>query len=250
MERIIKKKKTKLVIVAFIVLVLIIASGFWYVSDYYHSEANIADYQNSNGKVSVTEIEQGLFLDGSGIDSAIIFYPGAKVEYTSYLPLFYKLAEEGIDCFIIKMPCNLAIFGQNIADKIIEKYDYSRWYLSGHSLGGAMAASYASKHLDKLDGLVLLAAYPTKNLKKNDFSVLSIYGSEDGVLNLEKLEKGRDYMPKQYKEICIKGGNHANFGNYGEQNGDNSAAISHEEQQNQTVKEILKGIIDIGVNQN
>lgn len=239
-----KKKKSKIIILILVVLVLVTAGGFWYINDYYHSQVSIEDYQKSNKQISLKEIELGLFLDGPGEDKAMIFYPGAKVEYTSYLPLFYRMAEQGIDCFLLKMPCNLAVFGQNMAEKIMKDYEYSDWYLSGHSLGGAMAASYVSEHLEKFDGLVLLAAYPTKSLQNDDFFVLSLYGSEDGVLNLEKLEMGREYMPKQYKEICIKGGNHANFGDYGEQDGDNPAVISREEQQNQTVAEILKEITD------
>lgn len=102
-----------------------------------------------------------------------------------------------------------------------------------------MAASYASGHLESLDGLVLLGAYPTKNLKSDSFSVLSIYGSEDGVLNMEKVEEGKIHMPVDYTEICIEGGNHAQFGNYGEQKGDHTAGIRREEQQKQTVDAIL-----------
>lgn len=102
-----------------------------------------------------------------------------------------------------------------------------------------MAASYASGHLESLNGLVLLAAYPTKSLKSDSFSVLSIYGSEDGVLNMEKVEEGKSQMPADYTEICIEGGNHAQFGNYGEQKGDHTAGISWEEQQKQTVDAIL-----------
>ena len=102
-----------------------------------------------------------------------------------------------------------------------------------------MAASYASGHLESLNGLVLLAAYPTKSLKWDSFSVLSIYGSEDGILNMEKVEKGKSQMPADYTEICIEGGNHAQFGNYGEQKGDHTAEISWEEQQKQTVDAIL-----------
>ena len=190
--------------------------------------------------VSVTEMSDGLYLDGPGDNAAMIFYPGAKVEYTAYLPLLSDLAEQGIDCFLIKMPCNLAFFGQNKAKKIMDSYEYDYWYLSGHSLGGAMAASYASGHLESLNGLVLLAAYPTKSLKSDSFSVLSLYGSEDGVLNMEKMEEGKAYMPVDYAEVCIEGGNHAQFGNYGEQKGDHVADISREEQQAQTVEAILK----------
>ncbi len=189
--------------------------------------------------VLVTEMPDGLYLDGPGDETALIFYPGAKVEYTAYLPLLSELADQGIDCFLVKMPCNLAIFGQNKAKKIMDSYEYDHWYLSGHSLGGAMAASYSSGHLESLNGLVLLAAYPTKNLKSDSFSVLSLYGSEDGVLNMEKVEEGNSYMPTDYAEICIEGGNHAQFGNYGEQKGDHAAKISREEQQAQTVEAIL-----------
>ena len=121
----------------------------------------------------------------------------------------------------------------------MDSYEYDHWYLAGHSLGGAMAASYASGHLESLNGLALLAAYPTKSLKSDSFSVLSIYGSEDGVLNMEKVEKGKSQMPADYTEICIEGGNHARFGNYGEQKGDHTAEISREEQQKQTVDAIL-----------
>lgn len=164
------------------------------------------------------------------------------MEDTAYLPLLSELAVKGIDCFLIKMPCNLAFFGQNKAGKVMDAYEYTHWYLSGHSLGGAMAASFASKHLESLDGLVLLAAYPTKSLKADSFSVLSIYGSKDGILNMEKVQDGRRRMPADYAEICIEGGNHAQFGDYGEQKKDHAAQISREEQQKQTVDAILKMI--------
>ena len=230
------KKRVIIPIIGFLLIAII---GIWYVNDYYHTDENVQEYLQKKDSVLVTEISDGLYLDGSGNDTALIFYPGAKVEYTAYLPLLNDLAERGIDCFLIKMPCNLAFFGQNKAEKIMDSYEYDHWYLSGHSLGGAMAASYASGHLESLNGLVLLAAYPTKSLKSDSFSVLSIYGSEDGVLNMEKVEEGKSQMPADYTEICIEGGNHAQFGNYGEQKGDHTAGISREEQQKQTGDAIL-----------
>lgn len=232
-------KKKKIILPALVGIVLCIAI-FCYINDYYHSEEDVQEYLNDSSDISVIEIKDGLYLDGPGEDTAMIFYPGAKVEYTAYLPLLDKLANQGIDCFLIKMPCNLAIFGQNKAEKIMNSYDYEHWYLSGHSLGGAMAASYAAGHLESLDGLALLAAYPTKSLESNSFSVVSIYGSEDGILNMEKVEEGREWMPSDYTEVCIEGGNHAMFGNYGKQKGDCDASISRKEQQNQTVAAIVQ----------
>ena len=230
------KKRVIIPVISFLFIVIVC---IWYVNDYYHTDENVQEYLQTKASVSVMEMPEGLYLDGPGNEAALIFYPGAKVEYTAYLPLLSNLADQRIDCFLIKMPCNLAIFGQNKAKKIMDTYEYDYWYLSGHSLGGAMAASYASGHLESLNGLVLLVAYPTKSLKSDSFSVLSLYGSEDGVLNMEKVEEGNSYMPADYTEICIEGGNHAQFGNYGEQKGDRAAKISREEQQAQTVEAIL-----------
>ena len=237
MKEICKKKKLIFPILA-VAILFIVFTG--YVNDYYHSDESVQEYLNSSGKVSVMKIKDGLYLDGSGEDTALIFYPGAKVEYTAYLPLLYKLADQGIDCFLVKMPFNLAFLGKNKAGKIMGSYSYGHWYLSGHSLGGAMAASYASDHLDSLEGIALLAAYPTKSLESDSFSVVSIYGKEDGVLNMDKMKDGVKFMPADYLEVCIEGGNHALFGNYGEQKGDHDAGISREEQQSQTVADIFQ----------
>lgn len=219
-------------------LVLGIAGFLWYVNDYYHSEPFVEAYLQGNETIQVSEIKEGIYLDGPGKEAAVIFYPGAKVEYTAYLPLFWEVAARGTDCFLVKMPCNLAIFGVNKAGKLTERYEYEKWYLAGHSLGGAMAASYCSEHLEDVNGLILLAAYSTKSLVADEFRVLSIYGSEDQVLNRKKLETGRIYMPGDYQEVCIPGGNHAQFGAYGVQKGDGTATISFEEQIKQTADRI------------
>ncbi len=49
-------------------------------------------------------------------------------------------------------------------------------------------------------------------------------------------------MPAGYAELCIEGGNHAGFGNYGKQKGDGEAKISSEEQQKQTLEAITQMI--------
>ena len=113
-------------------------------------------------------------------------------------------------------------------------YEVTDWYIGGHSLGGAMAASYAAKHTDELDGLVLLAAYSTADLTDSGLRVYAAYGSEDGVLNREKYEADRINLPQDTTETVIDGGCHAGFGSYGAQKGDGAPVISAEEQQQQT----------------
>ena len=238
-----KHSKRKIVLITVLaVIILCDICGFLYINDYYKASAEVDDYLTKGGNVSVTTIDSGLFLDGPGSANALIFYPGAKVKYTSYVPLMYKLAENGLDVFIINMPYNLAFFGINKADDILSEYSYDHMYLGGHSLGGAMAALYAARHADSrnLDGLILLAAYPTQSLASSNLRVLTIYGSEDKVLNMDKIASGRSLMPTNATETVIEGGNHAQFGCYGEQKGDGTALISAEEQWEQTATAILQ----------
>ena len=173
-----------------------------------------------------------------------IFYPGGKVEHTAYAPLLRACAERGMLCVLIRMPCNLAVFNINGANGIPEQFPgVEHWYLGGHSLGGAMAASYAADHADELDGLVLLAAYSTRDLTGSGLAVLSVYGSEDGVLDLAKYEQYRSNLPAGTSEVVIDGGCHAGFGRYGAQTGDGTPAISGDEQIDRTAEEITRIIL-------
>ncbi|WP_405276277.1 alpha/beta hydrolase [Methanobrevibacter sp.] len=229
-------KKVKIAIV--IILLLILGYGIFYLTDYYHAEKTATDLLNGTGNVSVIKSPNGLFLNGSGNDTALIFYPGAKVEYTSYLPMFTQLASQGIDCYLVEMPFNIAFFAQNSADDIIDNSTYSHYFIAGHSLGGVVASSYVNS-TDNVDGLILLASYPTEDLSK---PVLSIYGSEDKSLNLEKYNQAKPFTNNNLTEIIIDGGNHAQFAYYGDQSGDGKAKISPQNQQNQTVIAILNFI--------
>ena len=193
------------------------------------------------GEATMSEVSEGYFFDGPGEDEVMIFYPGANIEPTAYSSIMTMLAERGIDGFIIKMPANMAILGQDKADDIYKNYpNYKKYYLSGHSMGGAMIANYAAKNLEKTSGLFMMAAYPTEDLKSAQFPILFIYGTEDGVLTRSKLETGLTLVPESAVNYEIEGGNHAYFGNYGEQDGDGTATIKPITQQKITVREILK----------
>ena len=237
-----KKVRNKRKILIFVILGIIVvgfAALFIYTNDYYRSEVSVEDYEG-NSFYNIEEFSEGIFVDGDGTTEAIIFYPGAKVEYTSYLPLCVKLAEEGFDCFIVEMPFHLAILGMNKAGKIMDNYEYDNWYLAGHSLGGAMAANYVADNVEEFTGLIMLAAYPTKALVSEGLKVLSVYGDEDQILNKEKVEAGAELVPECYREISLGGANHAGFGNYGPQEGDGEATMEREMQQERTVHYILR----------
>lgn len=236
------KKRTKnILVIVFCLAALLAAVTVIYACDYYRAEDVEACFANQNG-VTVADIREGYFFDGPGEDAALIFYPGAKVEETAYAPLLRSLAEQGTDCFLVRMPMKLAFLGLHKADRIYAQYPYEHYYLAGHSLGGAMVANYAAKRSSDFDGLFLLAAYPSDDLTAATFPVVFIYGENDGVLNRKKLEKGFTLVPDDYRCVAIAGGNHAGFGAYGPQDGDGEASISAEEQWRITVDTMLETI--------
>ena len=59
-------------------------------------------------------------------------------------------------------------------------------------------------------------------------------------LNRKKLEQGRSFLPENAVLTEIPGGNHAQFGDYGAQQGDGNASISAQEQLRQTEEVILQ----------
>ena len=192
-------------------------------------------------EATMSKVSEGYFFDGPGEDEVMIFYPGASIEPTAYSSIMTMLAERGIDGFIIDMPADMAIFGQNKADDIYKNYpNYKKYYLAGHSMGGAMIANYAAKTSNQVDGLFMLAAYPTENLTAAEYPILFIYGINDGVVNRDKLATVLTLTPASAVNYEIPGGNHAYFGDYGEQSGDGTATIKPITQQKITVREILK----------
>ena len=136
------------------------------------------------------------------------------------------------------MPLNLAVFGADRADPIIENTNYSHYIISGHSVGGSMAAKYASNN-DKIEGLVLLAAYPSDEVK---IPTLSVYGSKDKILNQKTYNDSKKLINNTIEEHIISGGNHAQFGNYGKQKDDGTASITSSVQQNETAHIIVNFI--------
>ena len=217
--------------------VIIIAAGIFISITYKADDDAIAVLSDTKG-ASVTRIDGGYMLDGERADTAIVFYPGARVETEAYLPLLKQIADGGIDCFILDMPMHIAILDINAADRIISSYGYDKWVTAGHSMGGISAAEYAAHHSDTVDAVILLGAYANSKLPDNIF-LYSFYGTEDHVLEHDDYERAKGNFPAGYEEFIIEGGNHAQFGNYGEQVTDGKAAISREEQQKFTADKIL-----------
>ncbi|WP_017472692.1 alpha/beta hydrolase [Amphibacillus jilinensis] len=240
--------KKKIVLISLVIFLVLITVVIWYLNDSYEpmDVTNVA-FQPTE-EVDVETIPEGYRFTpvDSPTKTGLIFYPGGKVETESYGLLMQKLAEQGYESFLVSMPFNLAVLNPNAAEDIINNnHEIEVWYIIGHSLGGAMAANFTASYYDQINGLVLLGAYSATDLSNLDISTLTLWGSEDKVLNQDKLVENRAYLPSESSiEIVIEGGNHAYFGHYGEQNGDGKATISREEQQLNTIEHINAFITD------
>ena len=225
------KKMMKRIGIILAVLVVVLAGAFYiYTMDYYRASDYVDDII-SNSTMRIEEDGKLTYIYPENPKSeGIIFYPGGKVEAIAYMPLLLQLAEEGYTTVLVEMPFNLAVFNVNGANKVLESNsEIDSWYLAGHSLGGAMASSYTEENYDRLEGLILLGSYP---VNEAPIETLAIYGTYDVKLDLEKVRTA-DVVYE------IVDGNHAWFGDYGEQEGDGQALISHEEQQAEAVEEIV-----------
>lgn len=218
-----RKRAGRYILLALLALIVFLGIAFYaYVNDYRHADETATELLNS---ASIRQ-EGNLTILTPDADSntgmGFIFYPGGKVEETAYLPLLDRLREGGVTVVLVKVPLRLAVFDINAADKVYDAVPgITRWFIGGHSLGGAMASSYVAGNEDKLSGLILLGAYPVND---SPISTLCIYGSEDIMLDKTKLEGVANVLR-------IEGGNHAQFGNYGLQEGDGTATMSREGQQ-------------------
>lgn len=224
------RRKKRLLAGGIVLLILAVLAGtfFWYVSDYYPADEIALEVLAQDSTIEVQD-DLTILSPSYPTDTAVIFYPGAKVEAEAYLPLLEQIRQTGVTCILVHMPFRMAIFDANAAEAVMEQFpDIQHWYMAGHSMGGAMASQFAASHPDEVDGLILLGAYIYGDYPPE--KTLTVYGS----LN-QSVEDKIDYTENV---VEIQGGNHAQFGNYGPQKGDLPATISAEEQQAQTVEAI------------
>lgn len=227
-------KVIKRIGIALIALIVIATAAFFiYVNDFYEASENV-DSMMTQYQDRIHEEDDLTIIDAKeNSDIGIVFYPGGKVEAIAYLPLLLQLANENINCVLVEMPFNLAVFNINGGLDAIEAMpNIKEWYLMGHSLGGAMASQFTEANYDLFEGLILLGAYPVNDAP---IETMTLYGTYDIMLDLDKVSESDTVYE-------IEGGNHAYFGDYGEQDGDGTAIITRTVQQVIAVEKIIEFI--------
>lgn len=236
-----KKWLFRIVIAIFALLVIAVVGFVIYAQfDYVPNETLVEKVDLS----AIESDEEGLiFQPETPNGKGVILYQGAKVKKESYAYLGESLSEKGFVVSIPQLPLNFGILGSGTADAVIEEHpEVEEWFLGGHSLGGVAASFYAEDPSSKLSGLYFLGAYPASDFSDSGLPMLSIYGEQDGLSTVEAIQESRELFSNNSVFVEIEGGNHAQFGLYGEQKGDNPAEITPIEQQDQVVEALVAWI--------
>jgi dienelactone hydrolase len=197
----------------------------------YHANQFALSFLQSSRKVDVTQTEEYIaFLPREGTSVGLVFYPGARVEAEAYAVFLHEMATWGYATFLTKMPLGLAVFGRNRAASLISAYPaIQTWVAGGHSMGGGMACEFVATHTN-VRGLLLYGTFPGCDLsRRKELAVTVIYGTHDTVITPAQVTGSRSKLPAQARYVEISGGTHSFFGDYGLQEGDGQATISHEE---------------------
>jgi hypothetical protein len=221
------------VVAGVVVLALLAGVGAWVYFDYLaygptespsavESEYDVTVEADYGGYV-IRPTAQPPTADRVGL----VFYPGGRVEPGAYVHTLAPLAERGVTVVVPGVPLNLAVLDSDAASPVIAgEGGVGSWYVGGHSLGGAMACRYANGHSERVDGLVLAASYCDVDVSDSGLATVAITGSRDGVLNRDRFESNRRFLPADATFVSVEGMNHGQFGNYGQQEGDGEATIS------------------------
>lgn len=226
-------------LLATVAVLLVVAVGLllWWVLRYPDAEQAASAAAYADPAVEVRYDDRVLILEpAAGVgDTGVVFYPGAAVPPEAYVATWAPIvADTGVTVFVPEMPLRLAILGSGRAGGVIDTWpEVATWWVGGHSLGGAMAASFAGgSDPGELAGLVLFGAYATEGAglaDRDDLVVLSVSGSEDGLSTPQDIDERAAFLPSATIFVELDGVSHAQFGAYGEQAGDGTPTVSDDE---------------------
>jgi hypothetical protein len=227
------KKNRRVKILVTILIILTIVPFTTYLISYQPKPSSQLAYQDAN------QFDQhyGFIQESSNV--GVIIYPGGLVHPNAYARMAKALSlATQYSVFVTSPWFHLAITQINLADQVKRQHsDIDTWFIGGHSLGGTAAAFYTIEDIHSISGLFFLASYTTEqaNFSSTNLPVMSIIGSEDLVLNDSMYVSNQRYLPANYDEVLIEGGNHGQFGDYGHQRGDGVALIDGIQQETMVV---------------
>lgn len=202
---------------------------------------------------AVTVSDDGIVLafqpDAASRQTALIFICGSGVSADVYGVLLRPVADAGYPVFIVNLPYRRApleshrpVVFERVRQMMAARPEVSRWVVSGHSLGAALAARFAGAGEDPLSGLLLIGTtHPqAEDLSQLQIPVTKVYATNDGMAAASKVLANKVKLPAHTRWVEIAGGNHAQFGRYIEPLADGEATISRAQQEALTRSAIIR----------
>lgn len=173
----------------------------------------------------VVEPGEGLVVmkpAGEANETALLYFPGARVSAYAYLWPLLDVAASGTTVVIAQPLMNMALFDPRGLDSFAPAAPgATTWILAGHSLGGVKACLEAADA--RVSALVLFASYCANDISSLEREVRVVLGGADGVIDLDAVNTAAALLPDSSVVVSIPGANHASFGTYGPQPGDGIA---------------------------
>lgn len=224
------------------------------------------DDTEDNGDVTVTETTRYIQLEpvNASPETCFMFYPGAMIDPEDYITPLELIAAEGTRVLILKPTMNMAIFSIALAERAMGDFDdIDNWLIGGHSLGGVAAVKAILENPSSYKGLILMASYPDTGDDLSGWAgtALSISAENDGLTTPDDIEASKALLPEAIvvEDLAdfptastlgqtifyeIEGGNHGQFGSYGEQANDGEATIT-ESEQHEMIKDLVTRFLNI-----
>lgn len=221
-------------------LALVLSAGMWFFA---LSPLPVMPEAATAAEMGRVEGDALVFGPAGPAPVGVILYTGARIRPEAYAPQGAAIGDQGIPVFIPYLTLNLAVLEQEAAMAVIAAHpEVASWVVVGHSLGGAMAARLVDR--GAVEGLVLWAAYPegSLDLTGSGAEVASVYGSNDAIATPAEVLAAAPRLPAATRFVEVAGGNHAQFGWYGDQRGDGEATVSRPVQQETAVAAVLETV--------
>jgi pimeloyl-ACP methyl ester carboxylesterase len=194
--------------------------------------------------VTVSESAGGVVLapknpNGTGL----VFIAGARVDPAAYASKLSGIAEAGVTVVIARPTLNFAIFETrplSTFEGLASNSKVVSWYVGGHSLGGVRACQYAADAAPgTIAGVIFFGSYCAADLSHSNLPVLTLSATRDGLSTPAKIAEAAHLLPVDAQLVALPGADHAQFGDYGAQPGDNTATASDA----QTTREITAAVL-------
>ncbi len=155
----------------------------------------------------------------------LVFLAGARVDPAAYADKLAGIADTGTTVVIARPTLNFAIFETRPLSTFTGlATGVTSWYVGGHSLGGVRACQYAADAARGAAGVILFGSYCAVDLSQSGLRVLTLSATQDGLSTPATIAGAAHLLPSDAELVRLPGATHAQFGDYGLQPGDGTAA--------------------------